>query len=204
MFRLALLSAAAVMVLPPMSVKAADIEAQYVGGTRATIPANTVGALNLDDSKELRFSYGAAVYRVPYAQITSSDIRKVDDVHRLFGRVPVPSITPWKRKQTLSISFKDATDTPGTLNFQVLSKDATLAAALLSARKDLKQSATAQPTGAPDNSWWGDKYWRTTRNQAKWDAATAKPADDPQAPQTASATAPAAAPVTAPAAAPTK
>jgi hypothetical protein len=189
MFRLALLSAAAVMALPPMSVKAADIEAQYVGGTRATIPANTVGALNLDDSKELRFTYGAAVYRVPYSQITSSDIQRAEDGHKLFGRVPLPSVTPWKRKQNLSISFKDALDKPGTLNFQVWSKDATLAAAMLSARKDQKPNFSAQSAGSTDDSWWGDKYWRTTRNQAKLDAA-AKPADNPQAPQTAAATAP--------------
>jgi len=188
MFRLALLSAAAVIAVPPMSVKAADIEAQYVGGTRATIPANTVGALNLDDSKEMRFTYGSAVYRVPYTQITSSDIQRAEDGHKLFGRVPLPSVTPWKRKQTLSISFKDASDKPGTLNFQVWSKDATLAAAMLSARKDQKPSYAAQSAGSADDSWWGDKYWRTTRNQAKWDAA-AKPAENPQAPQTAAASA---------------
>lgn len=191
MFRLALLSAAAVMALPPMSVKAAEIEAQYVGGTRASIPANAVGALNLDDSKELKFTYGQATFRVPYSQITGSDIQKAEDGHKLFGRVPLPSITPWKRKQTLSIGFKDATDKPGTLNFQVWSKDATLASAMLSARKDQKPSVTAQAASSNDDSWWGDKYWKTTRNQGKW-TSTAKPADNPQAPQTAAATEPAA------------
>ena len=197
MFRLALLSAAAVMALPPMSVKAADIEAQYVGGTRATIPANTVGTLNLDDSKELKFNYGAAVYHMPYAQITGSEIQKTEETHRLFGRVPLPSVTPWKRKQTLSISFKDSSDKPGTLNFQVLSKDATIAAAMLSARKDQRPSIAAQASGTADDFWWGDRYWRTTRNQAKWDAAV-KPADSQQGAQTAS-TSTAAAPPVAPA-----
>jgi hypothetical protein len=177
------------MALPQISVKAADIEAQYVGGTRATIPANASGTLSLDDSKELKFTYGAAVYRVPYAQITGSDIQKAEDGHKLFGRVPLPSVTPWKRKQTLSISFKDSTDKPGTLNFQVWSKDATLAAAMLTARKDLKPGVTAQSAGSTEDTWWGDKYWKTTRNEAKWEA-TAKPADNPQAPQTAAAAAP--------------
>src|SRR5271166_3240306 len=130
MFRLALFSAAAMIALPPASVKAADIEAQYIGGTRNEIPANTVGSLNLDDSKELKFQYGPAVYRIPYAQITASDLQKAEDGKKLFGHVPLPSLTPWKRKQSLSINFKDG-DKPGSLNFQLWAKDAAVAESLL-------------------------------------------------------------------------
>ena len=181
MFRLALFSAAAMIALPTASVKAQEIEAQYVGGTRNAIPANTIGSLSLDDSKEFKFKYGGTAYRIAYTQITNSDLQKADDIHRLFGRVPLPSLTPWKRKQNLSISFKDTGDKVGTLNFLLGTKDAALAESLLAARRDGKPS---QETA--DDSWWGDKYWKTSRNRATW--ASEKPAAAPQAPQTASAT----------------
>lgn len=181
MLKLALLSAVAVVALPQISVRAENIDVQFVGGSRNAIPANTLGTLNLDDAKELKFNYGTAVYRVPYTQITGADIQKSEDGHKLFGRVPLPSLTPWKRKQVLSVSFKDSADKTGTLNFQLWTKDATWAQLTLAERRDPKASTT-QTAGA-DDSWWGDKYWKTTRNHSNW--GSAKPVEASQAPQTA-------------------
>jgi hypothetical protein len=181
MLRLALFSAAAVIALPQISVKAENIDAQFVGGTRNAIPANTIGTLNLDDAKELKFNYGGAVYRVPYAQITGSDIQKSEDGRKLFGHVPLPSLTPWKRKQVLSISFKDSGDKTGSLNFQLWTKDAALAQTMLAERRDPK--ASTSQTAVSDDSWWGDKYWKTVRNHNTW--GSEKPVDASQAPQTA-------------------
>ena len=180
MCRLALFSVAAVIALPPVAVRAESIEAQYVGGTRNAIPANVTGTLNLDDAKELRFAYGSSIYRIPYAQISGTEIQRAGDGRKLFGRVPLPSLTPWKRKQTLCINFKDAGDKAASVNFEVWSKDATLAESLLAGRKQPKPET--QQAAAPD-SWWGDRIWKTTRNQSTW--ASEKPADASQAPQTA-------------------
>jgi len=185
MFRLALFSAAAMIALPPASVKAAEVQVQYVGGTRNAIPPNTVGWLKFDNPKELMFNYGPAIFRMPYSQITGSDLQNVDDSKKLFGHVPLPSLTPWKkRKQNLSITF-NAGDKPGTLNFLILVQDAVMAEALLTAARNPKPDATQ----TADDSFWGDRIWKTNRNRPTW--ASEKPADTSQAPQSAAATTPA-------------
>lgn len=36
-------------------------------------------------------------------------------------------------------------------------------------KKALDGGAGGRSFGRPQVGWWGDSYWRTTRNQAKWD-----------------------------------
>ena len=46
--------------------------AAYIGGT-APIPRVMQGSLDTGDTKELQFHYGAGVYSIPYASITSME-----------------------------------------------------------------------------------------------------------------------------------
>ena len=178
-YRLTLLTAATLLAYPviPVSGASTSVEAQYVGGTAKTIPANTYGTLNLQDSKELQFHYGTSVYRVAYDQITGSEILAGEGRH-LFGRVPVPNFVPWKKRETFSISFHDSTGATGTLNFEVTSKAGSSAQSLLAARTEKHSGETAV---AGDDDWWGDKWWKTNRNHDTWGSEKQKPAEAAQA-----------------------
>src|ERR1700689_1891825 len=103
--------------VPPAVVRGASDTVQYVGGTVKSIPVNSVGWFNLDDAKEFRFNYNGVVYRLPYEQITGTQIEKADVKH-VMRVIPQESLIFTYRKRTLVINYTDPTG-PGTLNFEL-------------------------------------------------------------------------------------
>ncbi len=168
--------------VPPAAVRAAET-AQYVGGTVKSIPVNSAGALNFDDSKELRFNYSGSVYSLPYENITSTELDKAETRH-LLGKIPMPAL--FHPKEVLSINYKDAAGAAGSVNFEVSAFEAQYIQSTIQDKKDAPKIA-ADPNG----EWFIDKYWKTTRNQGQWDAKNAQNAQNAQsaaAPSTAAGT----------------
>ena len=149
-------------VVPPAVVKAAE-SAEYVGGTVKSIPVNSAGSLNFDDAKEIRFNYSGSVYSLPYEQITNTELEKAEG-RRVLGKIPVPSLI--HRKQVLSISYKDAAGASGTLNFELSANVAPVAQQTVETKKNAPQAAAVDPDANP----FVDRYWKTKRNQAQWEA----------------------------------
>src|SRR5271155_1827311 len=103
MLRVALFTTAVVFVLPPSQAKADEsVEVQFLGGTEKTIPADTFGTLSLKDPNELRFQYGTSSYRVPYTQITETEVIDHENKGHLLVHMPGK-----KHYQTLAISYHD-------------------------------------------------------------------------------------------------
>ena len=149
--------------VPPAVLHAASDTVQYVGGTVKSIPVNSAGSFNFDDAKELRFHYNGVVYRLPYDQITSTDIEKADVKH-VMRVIPAQSLMFTHRKRTLVINYTDSSGATGTLNFELAAYRAADAQEIIAAKK------TPPPAGIVEAAWWGDKVWKTPRNKAAWDA----------------------------------
>ncbi len=167
--RQVLISTLVFAVLPQAVLLGASSTVEYVGGTVKVIPANSVGSFNFDDAKEMRFNYGSAMFKIPYEQITTTDISKAEG-HHLLGKIPVPSFSSGRRKQTLSISYKDAAGAAGTLNFVLSANQASVARQTITDRKTLPQNTSASQS----MEWWGDKYWKTSRNKGVWEGGNAQ------------------------------
>jgi hypothetical protein len=176
-----LISALIFAAVPPAAVRAASDNVQYVGGTVKSIPVNSAGKFNFDDAKEFRFNYNGSVYKLPYDRITGIDIEKAD-IRRVLHVFPAMSPIASHRKQTLVINYTDATGTTGTLNFELMAYRAVEAQETIAAKKSPISPAAAI---AASNEWWGDKYWKTKRNQATWDAQAAQNAIAVQSAQSA-------------------
>jgi len=161
-----LISALIFAAVPPAAVRAATDSVQYVGGSVKSIPVNSVGKFSFDDAKEFRFTYNGSVYKLPYDQITGTDVEKAD-TRRVLHIIPVIQPIARNRKQTLVINYSDATGATGTLNFELMAYRAVEAQETIAAKKSPITPAAAV---AASNEWWGDKYWKTKRNQATWDA----------------------------------
>jgi len=138
---------------------------QYVGGTVESIPANAAGTFNFDDASDLRFTYGGSVYKLPYEQITGMDIKRAE--LRRVHKIPVPSVFPSHWKDILSINYKDASGSTGTLKFEMPTLEALNARQMI---QDKKAPAGESAATSENNQWWGDNFWKTTRNKAAWDA----------------------------------
>jgi hypothetical protein len=165
--RQVLISALVFAAVPPAVVRAASDTTQYVGGTVKSIPVNSAGTFNFEDAKEFRFTYGGSLYKLPYDQITSTSIEKAD-IRRVWHVFPAMSPIADHRQQTLVINFTDATGATGTLNFELMQYRAVEAQETIAAKKSPAAATTAE------TAWWGDKYWKTKRNVAIWDAQAAQ------------------------------
>jgi hypothetical protein len=183
--RQVLISALVFAAVPPAAVQAASDTAQYVGGTVKSIPVNSAGAFNFEDAKEFRFNYNGSVYKLPYDQITSTDIERAD-IRRVWHVFPAMSPVASRRKQTLVINYTDATGATGTLNFELMAYRAVDAQETIAAKKSPISPAAA---AAASNEWWGDRFWKTRRNQAVWEAQEAQIAQSAQAAQNGQSTA---------------
>ena len=162
-----LVSTVVFAILPCAILKGASSTVEYIGGTAKSIPLNASGSISVDDAKELSFNYGQSVYKIPYSQITGTNVVQGEG-HRLLGKIPVPTMFPGRKKQTLAINFKDPAGAKGTLNFELTAREATAIRDGIAERQTVAQTPHQDP-----QEWWGDKYWKTKRNQSMHDAAAA-------------------------------
>lgn len=165
--RQVLISTLVFAAVPPSVVRAASDTVEYVGGTVKSIPVNTEGVFHFEDAKEFRFTYDGSMFKLPYDQITSTDIEKAE-VRRIWHVLPAMSPVASRRRQTLVINYTDAAGAPGTLNFELMAYRATEAQETLAAKRSPVAAAV------PGTEWWGDRFWKTKRNQAAWDAQAAQ------------------------------
>jgi hypothetical protein len=181
-----LISALVFAAVPTAAIQAASDSVQYVGGTVKSIPVNSSGTFNFEDAKEFRFNYNGSVYKLPYNQITSTSIERAD-IRRVMHVFPAMSPIASHRKQTLVVNYTDATGATGTLNFELAAYRATDAQETIAAKRS---PVPAYAAAAASNEWWGDKVWKTKRNQAVWDTQAAQNAQAAQAAQDAKNSAP--------------
>jgi hypothetical protein len=160
----------------PSVVRASSDTVQYVGGTVKSIPVNSTGTFNFDDAKEFRFIYNGAMYKLPYDQITSTEIEKAE-LRRVWRVFPAMSPIASHRQQTLVINYTDSTGATGSVNFELPAYRAEDAQQTIASKKSPISPAAA---AAASNEWWGDKYWKTVRNKPAWDAAEAQSAQSAQ------------------------
>lgn len=146
-------------------------EAEYLGGSVKSIPVKTVGSLDLDDREELQFKTAEATIRVPYTQIKTVNFSRAKSSTRKVGPVPLPKLQlPLiHHAQLLDLSYRDEGGHICTMSFRLTGKALAEAESTLSERMDLngKPAQTAGGQKLPE-AWWGDKYWKTTRNKGTW------------------------------------
>jgi len=176
--RRSLFITAAVALLTPITTLAGTATtAEFVSGTVMSIPAHTTGSLDTGSSTELRFRYGKSVFSLPYTNITHAEVTEPWGKH--LWRVPVPKLG--KSERFLNISYREGSDSR-MLTFKApTSAVKGLLSNIKEHREDPRHVTAAAPTtgAAPPPAkppsiktdtvaWWGDRYWRTTRNKAKW------------------------------------
>ncbi len=149
----------------------------YVEGTVEAIPWNTPGTLNLGDKTQLQFQYGESTYAIPYSAITGYQLGRRN--HGLkshvaagaskVGHTVLPMLFS-NDKKYLTVDFKpEGTVANEHIVFQVPKQTALEAVPVLKSWTE-KNLAAASGAGAPagDSTWWGDRYWKTTRNKHLW------------------------------------
>jgi hypothetical protein len=161
------ISAATLMMLP-QAIPAASptTQAQYVYGTVKSIPADSAGSLDLTEQTDLKFQFGKSSYRLPYGRIKSFQFSETKAPARSIAHVPLPNLLR-SRAKTLDVSFYDAGGSVGSLSFRLTGRNVSSAEWLLKERIRLEKESAQGRAKLPE-SWWGDRYWKTTRNKSVW------------------------------------
>lgn len=156
-------------------------QAAYVDGTARVIPLNARGTLDLQDQTALQFHYGKSTYKVPYENITAMEFK--DKANLRFGVKTavkaVPHLFSRSKNQYLNVSFKGDQGRATELVFELSPESVGKVTPTLEARTGKKLHADApvvaaapaspaSPASPSADGWWGDSYWKTTRNADTW------------------------------------
>jgi hypothetical protein len=160
--------------------------ATYVDGNIASVSPNSGGTLTFSEDSAINFKTGSETVSIPYAGISKTEVGATK-VHSH----SVPMYKVWSlqkrfsentRTQLLTLGFKNADGEDKTMTLELAQPAAKNV--LLNIRTHTANNTTpvqntviAKQTTKTDrppeaksesNEWWGDQYWKTTRNNGKW------------------------------------
>jgi hypothetical protein len=164
----------ALVTIPPVKSSETQKPAEFVSGTVTSIPARTAGSLDTASHADLQFHYRGTVFSVPYRKITSTQTADPAGWH--IWRVPVPKLG--KSARLLTISYRNADDSTAMVTFKASAGIVSSLVNVIDERRetapDLASLKTRDAAAAKlaDEEWWGNRYWRTQRNKAKWPQAS--------------------------------
>jgi hypothetical protein len=134
MRKLALLTALAVASLP-LSAGHPGAHAEYVGGTRADIPNNNAGDIEVLDNTYFIFLSRKTKIKIPYDRINLLEYgQKVDRRYLAAAIISPVFMFAKKRQHFLTLGFQDEHDMQQALIFKVDKNDIRVALVALEAR----------------------------------------------------------------------
>jgi hypothetical protein len=157
------------VVLTAGAAIAADApkEFQYLDGNIAGIEQNVMGSMNLDSVDLLVLEAPTGIIEIPYAAVTKSEHKVAPSFDekeplykfwalgkRLMPQLPIEHVT---------LQFTDKSGKAALLTLEMYQQHA----AKIVARVEKAQARTAANQGA----FWGDRVWKTKRNQDSWGGA---------------------------------
>jgi hypothetical protein len=157
----------------------------YVDGNIKGVSPNTGGTLVFAEDKTMYFRTGLDNVAVPYAGISKVELGAVKETSH---NVPLYKVWALHKRlnggnksetQLLIVSFKndDGEDKSMTLELAKPAMDGVLSTLEKETGKSwtapkaqvasTKKKSAMEPD-ARNGDWWGDDYWKTTRNADKW------------------------------------
>jgi hypothetical protein len=174
----------------------------YVDGNLTGVSPNSGATLTYSGEKQMTLRTGLTNIDVPYENISHAELGAVKETshgHKLFGRRTTT------QTQLLIVNFKNGEGEDKTMTLELAQP---AAASVLSsiqshqaAPQQVASSETPAPTPAPEQpvaklktrpktatttaaepksstDWWGDTWWKTTRNSDKWNKPASTNAPD--------------------------
>ncbi|MDX2151631.1 MAG: hypothetical protein SFV54_12915 [Bryobacteraceae bacterium] len=151
-------------------------ETSYLGGTVTTIPRNALGKLDLRGESEIVFLYRDPHWSLPYDKVRAIeyDPGEVVTRRRTIQTLGFAKLPMFASKPQLTIKFESGVGQTEKVVLELPKKQALTTLARLEEKTGKKAVPPTYDGGRERTdgaNWWGDRYWRTNRNQQTWDAA---------------------------------
>ena len=160
------------LILPTLTVlaggllMAADSETiTYIDGTLADLSPNTGATLNLTNPQSMELRTPLHAVQVPYGQILKADLGIVKEhtpeSEPLYKVWALPKRLMKSETQQVTVAFKNGNGQDQSMTIELSKPAAT----------DLMAKIQRHNGKVADSNWWGDDYWKTTRNKDQWGGA---------------------------------
>ena len=144
----------------------------YVDGNVAALKPNTGGTLVFSDDNAMTFRTGLAEVAIPYKGISKAE----PGVTKQHARSDAPLYKVWAlpqhfrhtETQLLTVQFKNDKGEDQTMTLELTKEGAGNVLATIEGHTEAGAAAQAAAAKAKANAWWGDSFWKTTRNADKW------------------------------------
>ncbi len=159
------------LILPTLTIFAGGLllaadpqTVTYIGGNVADLAPNTGATLYFTSAQTMELRTPLHSVEVPYAQISKAEMGQIVE-HTYEAEAPYKVWSLPKRfikteGQEMTLSFTNANGESQTMTIEMTKK----AAAKLMTRIERRSARVANST------WWGDDYWKTARNNERWNA----------------------------------
>jgi hypothetical protein len=172
MIKTALLTSFAALACIAVSGAPRPETSTYIDGNVSSLKPNTGGTLVFTDNNSMTFRTGLAEVSVPYASIQHAALGAVQTHNH---DLPLPGVLALVNRlhktetQLLTVEFKSGLGEKQTMTLQLAKPAASSVFATIQEHTP-KATLAAEKTPAAKEDWWGDSYWKTSRNQDSWNA----------------------------------
>jgi len=137
----------------------------YVKGTVDELSPNTGATLYLNNAKSMEIRTPLHSVQVPYGQISKAELGAIQthtpETDALYKVWTLPKHFMTSQTQEMTVDFRNEKGQEQTMTIELTKK----AAAGLYATIERYSGTVANA------NWWGDDYWKTTRNKDSWGGA---------------------------------
>jgi hypothetical protein len=137
----------------------------YVSGDLTGVKPNSGGTLSMTDDKELYFRTAQTSVPVAYDSISKVELgaiksrpRPHDPVYKVWS---IQKRFTSTKTQNLTLQFKNETGEEKTMTLELAHANAADVLATI-------KRHVAGKYAAGNAEWWGDDFWKTTRNAERW------------------------------------
>jgi len=146
----------------------------YVDGNVSALTPHTGGTLVFKDNNSMTFRTGSTDVSVPYASILHAELGATQfHNHDMPGILRVVNRVHPTETQLLTVDFKSSLGENQTMTLQLGKPAASSVLATIQEHTAKSVTALKAPAGKTADgkeAWWGDSYWKTTRNQDSWNS----------------------------------
>lgn len=146
--------------------------ATYIEGNLTGVTPNTAGTLMFSDGTAMYLRTDSETIPVPYASISNAKLSAPKTHSHETALQKASSLSKRLAGKTatkyLTVDFKNTGGEDQTMTLELAQPSASHALAAIQSRTAAALAKEAASHSPAKDDWWGDKYWKTTRNADKW------------------------------------